>query len=129
MKSKNYDEIEAATLLIDSCDCTVLHKGAVSKAKKKLPDDDVLLNLADFFKMFSDSTRVKIICALLYTELCVCDIAAILAMSKSAVSHQLRSLRQTKLVKFRRDGKIVYYSLNDDHIKTILSAGLEHVNE
>jgi DNA-binding transcriptional ArsR family regulator len=89
----------------------------------------MLLDLADLFKMFGDSTRVKIISALLNTEMCVCDIAALLGMSKSAISHQLRSLRQTKLVKFRRDGKTVYYSLDDDHVKTIFAQDLLHVSE
>jgi DNA-binding transcriptional ArsR family regulator len=94
-----------------------------------MPDDEMLFNLADLFKMFGDSTRVRIVSALLHSEMCVCDIAALLGMSKSAISHQLRSLRQTKLVKNRRDGKVVYYSLDDDHVKTIFAQGLSHVSE
>ncbi|MDR2485446.1 MAG: metalloregulator ArsR/SmtB family transcription factor [Treponema sp.] len=94
-----------------------------------MPDEEVLLDLADLFKMFGDSTRIKIINALLHSEMCVCDIAALLGMTKSAISHQLRSLRQTKLVKFRREGKVVYYSLDDDHVNTIFDQGLLHVCE
>jgi ArsR family transcriptional regulator len=94
-----------------------------------MPEEETMLDLADLFKMFADSTRVKIICALLEAEMCVCDISALLGMTKSCISHQLRLLRQTKLVKNRRDGKIVYYSLDDEHIKDILDKGLAHINE
>jgi DNA-binding transcriptional ArsR family regulator len=94
-----------------------------------MPDDEALFNLAELFKMFSDSTRIRIMSALLNAEMCVCDIAALLSMTKSAISHQLRSLRQTKLVKSRREGKVVYYSLNDDHVATIFAQGLSHVCE
>jgi DNA-binding transcriptional ArsR family regulator len=94
-----------------------------------MPDDEALLDLADLFKVFGDSTRVKIICALLRAEMCVCDIAALLGMSKSAISHQLRTLRQTRLVKYRREGKVVYYSLQDEHVGTIFGQGLVHVSE
>ncbi|MDR1899300.1 MAG: metalloregulator ArsR/SmtB family transcription factor, partial [Treponema sp.] len=105
------------------------HEETVAAVRKNMPDEELLLNLADFFKMFGDSTRVKIICALFNAQMCVCDIAALLGMSKSAISHQLRSLRQTKLVRFRREGKIVYYSLDDDHVKTIFDQALAHVGE
>ncbi|MDR2510117.1 MAG: metalloregulator ArsR/SmtB family transcription factor [Spirochaetaceae bacterium] len=111
------------------CACTVIHEEAVTKARSMMPCEESLLEAADLFKMFADSTRVKIIAALLHTELCVCDIAALLAMTKSAISHQLRLLRQSKLVRTRRDGKIVYYSLDDDHVHTILTEGLNHVTE
>jgi ArsR family transcriptional regulator len=113
----------------DQCDCTVIHEKTVAAVRKNMPDEERLLDLADLFKMFGDSTRVKIICALFNAPMCVCDIAALLGMSKSAISHQLRSLRQTKLVRFRREGKIVYYSLDDDHVKTIFDQGLAHVGE
>jgi ArsR family transcriptional regulator len=113
----------------DDCECTVIHEDVVVEVRKQMPDEETMLNLADLFKMFSDSTRVKIICALLCAEMCVCDISALLGMTKSSISHQLRLLRQTKLVKNRRDGKIVYYSLDDAHIQSILSQGLEHVRE
>jgi DNA-binding transcriptional ArsR family regulator len=94
-----------------------------------MPDEEELLVLADLFKMFADSTRVKIISALQLSEMCVCDIAVLLGMTKSAISHQLRALRQTRLVKYRRDGKVVYYSLDDEHVKSIFAQGLLHVGE
>ena len=114
---------------IDFCECTVIHEDVVSDVRKRLPDEETMLDLADLFKMFADSTRVKIICALLESEMCVCDISALLGMTKSSISHQLRLLRQTKLVKNRREGKIVYYSLDDEHVKDILDKGLSHVRE
>ena len=113
----------------DRCDCTVIHEDVIKKVKKRMPDEELLLNLADLFKVFGDSTRVRIISALLHSEMCVCDIAALLEMSKSAISHQLRELRQTKLVKYRRDGKVVYYSLDDEHVGVIFKQGLAHVSE
>jgi DNA-binding transcriptional ArsR family regulator len=114
---------------IDRCDCTVIHEEVVNEVRKHMPDEEDLLNLADLFKVFGDSTRVKIISALLHSEMCVCDIAALLGMTKSAISHQLRALRQTKLVKYRRDGKVVYYSLDDEHVGMIFNQGLTHVCE
>jgi DNA-binding transcriptional ArsR family regulator len=114
---------------IETCDCSVIHEKVVASVRKQMPDDEALLNLADLFKVFSDSTRVKILCALLRAEMCVCDIAALLGMSKSAISHQLRTLRQTRLVKYRRDGKVVYYSLEDEHVGNIFDQGLVHVGE
>jgi ArsR family transcriptional regulator len=94
-----------------------------------MPEEENLFDLADLFKVFGDSTRVKILYALFSAEMCVCDIAVLLGMTKSSISHQLRVLKQTKLVKNRRDGKIVYYSLDDKHIKNIFSQGLEHITE
>jgi DNA-binding transcriptional ArsR family regulator len=113
----------------DLCDCNVIHKKVVEAVRKKMPDEEALLNLADLFKVFGDSTRVKILSALLHSEMCVCDIAALLGMTKSSISHQLKELRQVKLVKNRRDGKVVYYSLSDDHVGTIFAQGLSHVCE
>ncbi|MDR1353385.1 MAG: metalloregulator ArsR/SmtB family transcription factor [Treponema sp.] len=114
---------------IDRCDCATIHEEVVSRVRKVMPEEETLLNLADLFKMFGDSTRVKILCALFNAEMCVCDIAVLLGMTKSAISHQLRALRQTKLVKYRRDGKVVYYSLDDEHVKNIFDLGLLHVCE
>lgn len=114
---------------MDFCECTVIHDDVVAGVKKRMPDEETMLDLADLFKMFADSTRIKIICALLESEMCVCDISALLGMTKSSISHQLRLLRQTKLVKNRREGKIVYYSLDDEHVKDILDRGLSHVRE
>lgn len=106
------------------------HLDAVMQAKDKLPADEVLYDLAELFKIFGDSTRVKILYALLETsELCVCDIAGLMDVTQSAVSHQLRVLKNSKLVKFRRDGKVSYYSLADEHVRSILSQGMEHIQE
>ena len=114
-------------LEMDVCASNIIHPEALNKAKVSLPSDDLIFNLADFFKTFGDSTRIKIICALMETELCVCDLANVINTSQSAVSHQLRVLRQARLVKYRKDGKTVYYSLDDDHIKLVISQGLNHV--
>ncbi len=114
---------------IDKCDCTIIHGEVVRAVKKRMPDEENLLDLADLFKVFGDSTRVKILCALFESEMCVCDIAALLGMTKSAISHQLRILKESNLIKNRRDGKVVYYSLNDDHVKNIFDQGLAHVSE
>jgi DNA-binding transcriptional ArsR family regulator len=114
---------------IDKCDCNVIHEDIIAQVRVKMPDDEVLLNLADLYKVFSDSTRVRILCALQYSEMCVCDIASLLGMTKSAISHQLRTLRQTRLVKYRRDGKEVYYSLDDEHVGNIFEQGMLHVRE
>ena len=111
---------------VEMCDCVHTQK---KKQKKVIPDENTLYGLADLFKVFGDPTRIRILYALSAGELCVCDIASVLNMTQSAISHQLRVLKQIKLVKFRRDGKTVYYSLADTHVETILSQGLEHVQE
>jgi ArsR family transcriptional regulator len=111
------------------CDCDVIHPEIVEEVSKHMPDEEKLYDLADFFKIFGDSTRIKILMALENVEMCVCDLAVLLNMTKSAISHQLKTLRQEKLVKYRRDGKNTFYSLQDDHVKNILDIGLEHINE
>ena len=111
------------------CDCEVIHADVVAKVKKNMPAESTLYDLSDFFKVLGDSTRVKILWALDEHEMCVCDLAVLLNMTKSAISHQLSSLKQANLVKFRRQGKIVFYSLADDHIKQIYEMGLEHIKE
>lgn len=113
----------------DRCDCNIIHEAVVNDVREHMPDEDNLIDLSDLFKVFGDSTRVKILCALLRADMCVCDIAVLLGMTKSSISHQLRVLKQSKLVKNRRDGKIVYYSLADDHVKTIFDQGLLHITE
>jgi ArsR family transcriptional regulator len=113
----------------DFCSCTIIHEDIVNEVKKTIPKEETLIDLAEFFKVFGDSTRVRIMSALEKSEMCVCDISAALDMSTSAISHQLRILRSSKLVKNRKDGKIVYYSLDDEHVNTILLQGLEHINE
>ena len=95
----------------------------------KMPRDEMIYDLAEFFKVFADSTRMKIIFALMDNELCVCDIANIVKTTQSAISHQLRLLKQSKLVKFRKEGKVVYYSLDDEHISQIVKKGREHIEE
>ena len=111
------------------CEETEVHEGAVEQVRSQLPQDEVLYDLAELFKIFGDSTRVKILYALLESELCVCDIAKLMDVSQSAVSHQLRVLKGSKLVKFRREGKTLYYSLADEHVFRILSQGIEHILE
>lgn len=112
-----------------TCDCTVIHEDAVNQVRDKMPDEENLYDLAELFKVFGDSTRIKILCALVESDLCVCDIAALFNMTQSAISHQLRVLKQASLVKYRKEGKIVYYSLADDHVKQIFDQGLTHINE
>lgn len=111
------------------CDCDVIHADVVEEVKQRMPDENILYDLADFFKVLGDSTRVKIMWALDESEMCVCDLAVLLNMTKSAISHQLRSLRQANLVKYRKEGKNVFYSLSDDHVKEIFEKGLEHIKE
>ena len=105
------------------------HVDAVDQVRALLPPDEDLYDLAELFKIFGDSTRIKILYALLEGELCVCDIAKLMEVTQSAVSHQLRVLKSSKLVKFRREGKTVYYSLADEHVVRILSQGMEHIEE
>ncbi|WP_312353114.1 ArsR/SmtB family transcription factor [Aminipila sp.] len=114
----------AYTAEVDRCDCNIIHEEVVNDVRRHMPDEDILLNLSDIFKVFSDSTRVKILCALFQAEMCVCDIAVLLGMTKSSISHQLRILKQAKLVNYRKDGKVVYYSLADEHVKTIFNQSL-----
>lgn len=114
---------------IDRCNCNIIHQDRVDYAKERLPQEETLYDLAELFKVFGDTTRIKIICALYESEMCVCDIAALLNMTQSAVSHQLRTLKNARLVKFKRQGKVVYYSLDDEHIMRIFNEGLNHVNE
>jgi len=111
------------------CDCDVIHADIVDRVRKKMPDQSELYNLSDFFKVLGDSTRANIIWALDESEMCVCDLAVLLNMTKSAISHQLRILRESNLVKNRKEGKVVFYSLADDHIKAIFETGLEHIRE
>ena len=114
---------------VDSCGCTILHEDVIKAVRKQMPDSVNLYELAEFFRIFGDSTRIGILWALTSAEMCVCDISSLLSMTQSAVSHQLRILKQARLVKNRRDGKVVYYSLNDEHIRAILDDGMEHVGE
>lgn len=103
--------------------------GKTDKVLLQQPDDEILYDLAELFKVFGDSTRIKILCALFETELCVYDIARLLNLTQSSVSHQLRILKNSKLVKFRREGKSIFYSLDDEHVRKIISMGMEHIEE
>jgi ArsR family transcriptional regulator len=114
---------------IENCDYIHIHKDTVRSVFDKMPDEEILCDLAELYKVFGDSTRIKILYVLLEAEMCVCDIALLLGLSQSAISHQLRVLKQSKLVKYRRDGKTVFYSLADDHVRTIIDQGIEHVAE
>ncbi len=114
---------------VECCDFIHAHGELVEKLRAALPGEDTLYDLTELFRIFGDSTRVRILYALFEAELCVCDIAALLGMTQSAISHQLRALKNARLVKARRDGKTVFYSLADDHVKTIINQGLEHVSE
>ena len=111
------------------CDCEVIHEEAVALVRGQMPDEARLFDLADFYKVLADSTRIRIVQALVFHELCVCDISALLNMSQSAISHQLRLLKQSRLVKSRKAGKIVYYSIDDEHVSAILALGLTHIAE
>ncbi|HEX3017392.1 MAG TPA: metalloregulator ArsR/SmtB family transcription factor [Caproicibacter sp.] len=106
-----------------------IHNELVTKTLQSMPDLDTLFSLAELFKLFGDTTRIRIMCALFNSELCVCDIAEILGMGQSAISHQLRLLRAEHLVRVRRSGKQSYYSLDDDHVRLIFEQGLNHVTE
>lgn len=113
----------------ECCDLIDTHDDIVAKVLDAMPAEELLYDLAELFKVFGDSTRIKILCVLFEAEMCVCDIAALLNMSQSAISHQLRVLKQAKLVKNRRDGKTIFYSLADDHVRTIFDQGMEHICE
>ena len=114
---------------IESCNGNIIHEDIVVRVKDQLPAEKTLYDLAELFKVFGDTTRIKIICALFESEMCVCDLSCLLNMTQSAISHQLRVLKSARLVKFRREGKVVYYSLDDEHIKHIYDAGLNHISE
>jgi len=113
----------------DVCEVLCINERKVASAKKAMKSDATLFKLAEFFKVLGDPTRTKIISALLQEELCVCDLSALIGTSQSAISHQLRVLRNMNIVKYRKDGRIAYYSLDDDHISSILKEGLKHVEE
>ena len=114
---------------IPHCDYMHAHPELIGNIADSMPDDDTLIDLAELFRVFGDSTRIKILTALSKGELCVCDISKVVGMSDSAVSHQLKILKNAKLVGFRRDGKTVFYFLADDHVTTIINQGLDHINE
>ena len=114
---------------VERCDYIHAHEDIIATVNENMPDEEILYDLAELFKIFGDSTRIKILYVLFEAEMCVCDIAQLLNMTQSAISHQLRALKQSKLVKYRREGKTVFYSLADDHVRSILDQGMEHVAE
>ena len=113
----------------DQSEFLAAHEDEVKRVLEQQPDDEYLYDLAELFKVFGDSTRIRILYALFESELCVNDIAQLLNLGQSAVSHQLRILKDAKLVRFRREGKIIFYALDDEHVRNILSMGMEHVEE
>ncbi|MDO5416603.1 MAG: metalloregulator ArsR/SmtB family transcription factor [Lachnospiraceae bacterium] len=114
---------------VECCDTCQVHEELVQAVNAKMPDEDELYDLAELFKVFGDSTRIRILYVLFEAELCVCDLAQTLNMTQSAISHQLKILKQSRLVKNRREGKQVYYSLADEHVRTIIDQGREHIEE
>ena len=114
---------------VPHCDYLCAHQDVVEKVTREMPEDEILFDLAELFKIFGDSTRVKILFLLFEAEMCVCDIAQLLGMTQSAISHQLQVLKKSKLVKYRREGKTVFYALADSHVRTILGQGMEHITE
>jgi len=114
---------------LDRCDCNVIHEEIVNMVRTKMPLEENLYDLAELFKVFGDTTRIKILWALAESEMCVCDIAFLFNMTQSAISHQLRVLKQARLVKNRKEGKVVFYLLDDAHVKQIFDQGLIHINE
>jgi ArsR family transcriptional regulator len=123
MSKDAYEEHESSDVCASHC----IHTEIVEKVESRIMDDETIYDLADFFKCFGDSTRMKILNALSIHEMCVHDMSALLRISQSAVSHQLRTLKNARLVKFRREGKVIYYSLDDEHVETIFIQGLAHV--
>jgi len=111
------------------CKIFFVHEDTVKKVKEEIPGEELLVMLADFFKIFGDTTRIRILSALFITEMCVCDLSEILGVSQSAMSHQLKILRLAGLVKFRKEGKSAFYSLKDNHVKQILDTGISHLTE
>lgn len=114
---------------MERCEYIHAHEDIIEKVTKEIPDEEILYDLAELFKIFGDSTRIKILYVLFESEMCVCDIAQLLGMNQSAISHQLRVLKQAQLVKYRRDGKTIFYSLADNHVRTILGQGMDHLTE
>ena len=114
---------------VERCEVYELHEDKVRDVLEKMPDEDTLCDLAELFKVFGDSTRIRILYALFEADICVCDLAETLHMTQSAISHQLRILKQAKLVGARREGKLVIYYLADDHVRTMIDQGREHIEE
>ena len=119
----------ANTPELETCEFLCIHQDVVEEVRGNIPPMEDLTAMAELFKLFGDPTRLKILCSLSRHELCVCDLAALIGMNQSAVSHQLKSLKQGRLVKSRREGKTIFYSLAYDHVETVLAQGMEHISE
>ena len=115
--------------VLEQCDYMHLHEKVIEQVQEEMPEEEILYDLAELFKVFGDSTRIRILFVLFEAEVCVCDLAKVLNMTQSAISHQLRILKQNKLVKSRREGKSIFYSLADDHVRTIINQGRDHIEE
>ena len=122
-------ELRSTNSAIETCITKGIHRDTIRAVDKNMPDPVALYELADLFKLFGDSTRIGILWALSESEMCVCDLCALLKMKQPAVSHQLKNLKQSRVVKSRREGKIVYYSLDDEHIRELLNMGMAHIQE
>ncbi|MEI8199796.1 MAG: metalloregulator ArsR/SmtB family transcription factor [Eubacteriales bacterium] len=120
---------ESTNSLSDFCECSIIHEDVVERVRKQMLPPELRAEMADFYKIMGDSTRISILHALSFSEMCVCDISMLLQMNQSAISHQLKTLRQTRLVKNRREGKVVYYSLNDNHVQQIIELVRIHLME
>ena len=123
------ERIEMEELTLELCEATEIHEDLLKAVRDTMPEETELYDLAEMFKVFGDSTRIRILFVLFEAQVCVCDLAQALGMTQSAISHQLRILKQNKLVKSRREGKSVFYSLADDHVRTIIEMGREHIEE
>lgn len=113
----------------DFCECNIIHEDVISSVREQMLPPELRADMADFYKIMGDNTRISILNALSLSEMCVCDLSVLLQQNQSTVSHQLKTLRQTRLVKYRREGKVVYYSLNDDHVKKIIELARTHLLE
>ena len=113
----------------EACEFMCVHDEIIENVNSNMPEEEYLYDLADLFKIFGDTTRIKILYCLFESEMCVCDISALLNMTQSAISHQLKVLKQSRLVKCRREGRTMFYSLADDHVRTIVNQGIEHIYE
>ena len=123
------ERIEMEELTLELCEATEIHEDLLKAVRDTMPEETELYDLAELFKVFGDSTRIRILFVLFEAQVCVCDLAQALGMTQSAISHQLRILKQNKLVKSRREGKSVFYSLANDHVRTIIEMGREHIEE
>jgi ArsR family transcriptional regulator len=122
-------EVTLEEMTVEMCETTEVHEELLKTVRETMPEETELYDLAELFKVFGDSTRIRILFVLFEAEVCVCDLAQALGMTQSAISHQLRILKQNKLVKNRREGKSIFYSLADEHVRTIIEMGREHIEE